>query len=173
MIKMKKVIISFAALSLLFACSDSSTTVEKKDGDVVSSIASDSKTDAELEAELERIAKEEEQRLAEIEKRATSLEFDRLKHDFGNVGPDSDNITSFEVKNTGNKPLIIDDVSASCGCTMPKKPEGPIAPGETDIIEVKFHPKPGQKNEIIKTVTVKANTVEKIHKLEIRAFVTD
>ena len=62
---MKKVIISFAALSLLFACSDSSTTVEKKDGDVVSSIASDSKTDAELEAELERIAKEEEKRLAE------------------------------------------------------------------------------------------------------------
>lgn len=173
MIKMKKVIISFAALSILFACSDSSTTVEKKDGDVVSRIASDSKTDTELDAELERIAKEEEKRLTEIEKRATSLEFDRLKHDFGNVGPDSDNITSFEVKNTGNKPLIIDDVSASCGCTMPKKPEGPIAPGETDIIEVKFHPKPGQKNEIIKTVTVKANTVEKIHKLEIRAFVTD
>ena len=54
---------------------------------------------------------------------------------------------------------------------MPKKPEGPILPGETDVIEVKFHPKPGQKNEIIKTVTVTANTVEKIHTEEILAFV--
>ena len=71
----------------------------------------------------------------------------------------------------GNKPLIISNVSASCGCTMPKKPEKPIAPGKSDVIEVVFKSKPSMKNEIKKTITVTANTIKKIHKLEIRAFV--
>ena len=54
---------------------------------------------------------------------------------------------------------------------MPQKPEGPIAPGKSDVIKVTFKSKPGQENEIKKTVTVTANTEEKIHLLEIRAFV--
>jgi hypothetical protein len=33
-------------------------------------------------------------------------------------------------KNIGNKPLVIENASASCGCTVPEKPEKPIAPGE-------------------------------------------
>ena len=85
--------------------------------------------------------------------------------------PDSDNTTVFTVTNTGDKPLILEDVSASCGCTMPRKPEKPILPGESDVIEVTFHPKPGQVNEIKKSITVTANTMKKVHMLEIRAFV--
>ena len=33
----------------------------------------------------------------------------------------------FIFSNTGNAPLIIKKVQSSCGCTVPKKPEGPIA----------------------------------------------
>lgn len=170
---MNKIVIGLFILGLTVSCGGSgSKKITKKDGNITSTAASGSVTDKELEKSLEKLEKEENERIAREKATSTTLEFDKLKHDFGNVGPDSDNITQFVVKNTGDKPLIISDVSASCGCTMPQKPEDPIPPGKSDVIEVKFHPKPGQENEIIKTVTVTANTMEKIHKLEIRAFVT-
>ena len=169
---MKRNLLSLAGLCLfLAACGSSDSGIEKHSGEVVSSIASDSKSDSELDKELEEIAKEERKREEELKANSTSLKFDKLKHDFGNVKPDSDNTTVFTVTNTGNKPLIIENVAATCGCTTPKKPEKPIAPGKSDVIEVTFSPKPGQENEITKTVTVTANTVDKVHLLEIRAFV--
>lgn len=169
---MKKHFFSVATLCLiLISCGSSDSGIEKQSGEVVSSIASDSKSDTELDRELEEIAKEERKREEELKANSTSLKFDKLKHDFGNVKPESDNTTVFTVTNTGNKPLIIENVAASCGCTTPKKPEKPIAPGKSDVIEVTFSPKPGQENEITKTVTVTANTVDKVHLLEIRAFV--
>lgn len=169
---MKKLLVTTLIVGSLVSCGGSSSNkITKKEGKITSSAASSNVSDAELEKQLAEFEKEEKERIAQLEASSTSLKFDKERHDFGNVGPDTDNITEFTVTNTGDKPLIIEDVAASCGCTMPKKPEGPISPGESDVIEVKFHPKPGQKNEIIKTVTVTANTVDKIHTVEIRAFV--
>ena len=101
----------------------------------------------------------------------TTLKFDKVLHDFGDVISEEENLTSFIVTNTGDKPLIISDVSTTCGCTTPKKPSGPIAPGASDEIQVTFKSKPTQKNEIKKTVTITANTPERVHKVDIRAFV--
>ncbi len=42
-------------------------------------------------------------------------------------------------KNVGNKPLVIENASASCGCTVPEKPEKPIAPGEIGQIKATFN----------------------------------
>lgn len=42
-------------------------------------------------------------------------------------------------KNVGNKPLVIDNASASCGCTVPVKPEKPVAPGEEGVIKATFN----------------------------------
>lgn len=42
-------------------------------------------------------------------------------------------------KNVGNKPLVIENASASCGCTVPEKPEKPIAPGEVGQIKATFN----------------------------------
>jgi len=162
----------FSLLLLSASCSNNSSEIQAKSGETASAISAGSMTEAELEESLRKIKLEEEKKLAEEIAKSTTMEFDKLKHDFGDVLPDSDNTTEFIVYNTGDKPLILEDVSASCGCTMPKKPEAPILPGESDVIEVTFHPKPGQVNEIKKTITVTANTVEKVHMLEIRAFVT-
>lgn len=163
-------ITTIAILPLLFACS-SNVEYKKKSDDVKSSISASSMTDEELRIATEEYEKEVAAKEQAFLASATSIDFDKLKHDFGDVLPDSDNTTEFIVYNTGDKPLILDDVSASCGCTMPKKPEEPILPGESDVIEVTFHPKPGQVNEIKKTITVTANTAKKVHMLEIRAFV--
>ena len=101
----------------------------------------------------------------------TSLKFDKLTHDFGKVKEETDNKTVFRVTNTGESPLIIDDVKASCGCTTPSKPTKPIAPGKSDKIEVVFHPNEGQLNKQSKTVRVTANTEPKETVLKISAFV--
>jgi hypothetical protein len=164
-------IIAVALGLVMSSCSDSSHEIKAQDGEVVSSVVAGAQSEKELKEALKEIEAEEKQLLKQEKDSYTSLTFDKLKHDFGNVRAEEENTTEFKVTNTGNRPLILSDVSASCGCTMPQKPEGPIAPGESDVIKVTFKSKPGQENEIKKTVTVTANTEEKIHMLEIRAFV--
>jgi len=170
---MKKIILPLSVLALLSSSCDSSSNdgIKAVDGDVVSTVSSSNKSDAELAKELKDFEVEEAKRLAKYEATLASLEFNEILHDFGNVESDSENTTEFVITNTGSMPLIIEDVAASCGCTTPQKPEKPIPPGKTDVIKVTFKPKEGQKNEIRKTVTVTANTPQKVHKIEIRAFV--
>ncbi len=64
---------------------------------------------------------------------------------------------SWHFKNTGNKPLIITNTSASCGCTVAEKPEEPIAPGNEGIIKAKFDSN-GREGMQRKEVFVIANT---------------
>lgn len=144
---------------------------EVKTGEIVSTIASGSQTDEEIKEEQKQIAIDEAKRIEDKKRNVTTLSFNRLEHDFGKVIEDTDNFTEFMVTNTGDKPLIISNVKASCGCTTPEKPEGPIAPGKSDKIKVKFHPNPGQLNEIQKTVTITANTDPVISTVTIKAFV--
>lgn len=64
---------------------------------------------------------------------------------------------SWHFKNTGSKPLIITNTSASCGCTVAEKPEAPIAPGKEGIIKAKFDSQ-GREGMQRKEVFVTANT---------------
>lgn len=64
---------------------------------------------------------------------------------------------SFRFKNTGNKPLVIANVTASCGCTIPETPQQPFAPGEEGVIKAKFDSK-GRTGENRKHISVDANT---------------
>ena len=63
----------------------------------------------------------------------------------------------FNFKNTGEFPLIINNVTASCGCTTPEWPREPVAPGASSSIRVRFNSrnKGGVQN---KTVSIYANT---------------
>ena len=70
----------------------------------------------------------------------------------------------FEFTNTGTEMLIIKNVTASCGCTIPEKPEEPIAPGNTAKIKATFDSR-GRAGMNQKVITVVANTKETIHTL--------
>jgi Protein of unknown function (DUF1573) len=106
--------------------------------------------------------------------KTTSIEYFDLKHNFGNVFYPSDNKFTFKFKNTGDVPLVIDKAKASCGCTIPNKPEDPIAPGEIGELDVIFRPKSGQVGQTVtKKITVTANTEPKETFLEISAQVLD
>lgn len=94
------------------------------------------------------------------------IEFKTETVDYGEIAKGSDGIRVFEFTNTGNAPLIISKVSSSCGCTIPKKPDGPILPGKTGEIQVKYDT--NRVGPIRKAVTVisNADTPTKVLKIK-------
>jgi len=168
---MKKSIIIISAL-ILSSCGDS-ITIKKQEKVNESSVVANDESEAELNAALNEFNKEEEKRLQLEKESITLISFNEIEHDYGNVKPESDNTYFFLVTNTGKKPLIIETAEASCGCTIPEKPEKPILPGKTEKLKVVFHPKPGQIGEQNKTVSVTANTNPRISVLKIKAFVKE
>lgn len=67
------------------------------------------------------------------------VKFATEKHDFGKIKQGVPVTFNFEFKNISDKPVVVENASASCGCTVPEKPEKPIAPGETGKIKVQFN----------------------------------
>ena len=92
-------------------------------------------------------------------------------HDFGTIkeanGPVS---CTFEFTNTGDKPLLIIDATASCGCTRPEFPTKPIKPGKKGKIKVTYSPI-GRPGAFKKTVKVKTNGKERTISLQIEGTV--
>ncbi|MBQ9576841.1 MAG: DUF1573 domain-containing protein [Muribaculaceae bacterium] len=97
--------------------------------------------------------------------------FEVKSHDFGTIkeadGPVS---CTFEFTNTGNKPLLIIDATASCGCTRPEFPTKPIKPGKKGKIKVTYSPI-GRPGAFKKTVKVKTNGKERTSTLRISGTV--
>jgi len=91
--------------------------------------------------------------------------------DYGTIEKGSDGVRVFEFTNTGDAPLIITEVKSTCGCTIPKKPDGPIMPGETGKIEVKYDT--NRVNPIRKTITVTSNADTPTIALKIKGEVID
>lgn len=168
---MKKTFFCISTLLLLGACT--SNERYKKEEEIHSAIEAGGENDAsyskENAAELAKIEKE----LAAEAASLTTLKVDKISHDFGTILLGSENTCSFKVTNTGKKPLLIADVQASCGCTTPEKPEGPIAPGKSDIIKVGFKPssRSNDKETISKTVTITANTEPRLTVVTVKAIV--
>ena len=75
--------------------------------------------------------------------------------DYGIIENGVDGKKTFEFKNTGDSPLIFSRIFSSCGCTIPKKPEKPIEPGESGIIEVEYDTK--RTGLFQKAITVNSN----------------
>ncbi len=100
----------------------------------------------------------------------TTISFKESSFDYGTIAQNTENKHIFEFINTGDEPLMITDAKGSCGCTVPKKPDHPILPGEKGEIEVMYKPgqKQGQQNQ---TVTLTANTIPPQTILKIKAMV--
>jgi len=60
-------------------------------------------------------------------------------YNFGKIKQGVPVTTSFTVSNTSDKPIILETVVASCGCTTPEWSKEPIAPGGTTQIKVGYN----------------------------------
>lgn len=87
------------------------------------------------------------------------VEVENDTYDFGIVDEGEKVKHEFVFTNTGEAPLIINSVRASCGCTTPNYPKEPIKPGEKSKIEVVFdtNNQPGMQHKVI---TMFANTTD-------------
>lgn len=103
--------------------------------------------------------------------KVAKIEFKSDTIDYGTIEKGSNGVRVFEFTNTGNAPLIISNVTSSCGCTIPKKPDGPILPGKTGEIEVKYDT--NRVNPIRKTITVISNAETPTVALKIKGEVID
>ena len=83
------------------------------------------------------------------------ISFKETLIDYGTIENGDDGKKTFEFKNTGNSPLIFSRIFSSCGCTIPKKPEKPIQPGESGTIEVEYDTK--RTGLFQKAITVNSN----------------
>lgn len=105
------------------------------------------------------------------QEKVAKIEFKTNIIDYGTIEKGADGVRVFEFTNTGDAPLIISKVKSTCGCTVPKKPKGPIAPGESGKIEVKYDTK--RVNPIRKTITVFSNAETPTVALKIKGLVVD
>lgn len=101
----------------------------------------------------------------EKEDNNTIGEVSPIKADLGIIKVGETKKQLFELKNTGDKPLVIITTSTTCSCASVEFQKKPIMPNETSVVEVTMKPKEtGFFNEII---MLKCNTEYPV-KLRIR-----
>ncbi len=87
---------------------------------------------------------------------STTVQIIDSSYDFGKVTDGEKVVFNYRFKNTGKKPLVIASATASCGCTVPEKPEEPIKPGETGFLKVVFNSE-GRVGPTHKEIMVSSN----------------
>ena len=97
---------------------------------------------------------------------STTVQLIDSVYNFGTVSDGEKVEYSYRFRNTGKTPLIISSAVASCGCTVPEKPEEPIKPGETGFLKVVFNSK-GRVGEVHKEITVTSNAFPKFPVLQL------
>lgn len=91
-------------------------------------------------------------------------------HDFGQLTEGDTVEYLYKFVNKGELPLVINNITASCGCTTPDWPRDPVAPGEESAVRVRFNSR-GKQGEQRKTVTVYANTQPATTDIEFKVLV--
>lgn len=99
-----------------------------------------------------------------------TLKFDKWFHDFGKIKSGDTVFHTFSFVNKGSRPVIIYDISASCGCTIPEWTQAPVLPDERGFVKVQFTKRhdPGVH---IKHLIIKANTKDPYTVLKISATI--
>lgn len=97
---------------------------------------------------------------------------DELRYDFGTIAEENGPAShTFTIRNTGQAPLVITRVTASCGCTMPEWTKAPVAPGQTGEVKVTYDPA-GRPGPFVKTVSIYSNGRKGAYMLAIKGNVT-
>jgi Protein of unknown function (DUF1573) len=130
----------FLVMPIIFSSCD----VKRKD-----KISDDSKTDS-----LKGVQKKQLE--TDAMNNTTTVQIIDSSYNFGTITEGEKVEFNYRFKNTGTNPLVIFEAHASCGCTVPEKPEKPVLPGETGFIKVVFNSS-GKKGHNEKDVNVSSN----------------
>ncbi len=99
------------------------------------------------------------------------VQFPKKVYDFGEVSEAADSVSCvFDVVNAGDRPLHIEGVYVSCGCTSVTHSHEAISPGEKGAVYVSFFPK-DLDGRYLKSIYVYTNTSPRKNVVRIKAKV--
>jgi hypothetical protein len=92
------------------------------------------------------------------------ISFKENSKDFGDIVQGQKVEHTFVLTNTGKSPLVISNVAATCGCTVPSWPKEPVAPGKSAEIKVSFNStgKMGKQNSVVRIYSNASEPIEKV-----------
>ncbi|MGY8942586.1 MAG: DUF1573 domain-containing protein [Flavobacteriales bacterium] len=99
------------------------------------------------------------------------FKFEQETIDYGKIIKGSEGERTFVFTNIGDAPLMIQSIKSSCGCTVPKKPEAPIMPGEKGEIKVSYDTK--RIGGFSKQITILSNAITARKIVKIKGFVSN
>ncbi|MFQ3576312.1 MAG: DUF1573 domain-containing protein [Cytophagales bacterium] len=88
-----------------------------------------------------------------------TMKFVKETYDFGNLEEGPNASYTFEFTNTGNQPVIITNVQASCGCTTPDWSKEPVLPNQKGFIKATYSTS-GRLGQFTKSITISSNADE-------------
>ena len=102
------------------------------------------------------------------------IQFDKSEYNFGSF-PETSPVQkcTFTFTNSGDKPLVINQAIASCGCTVPSYPKAPIKPGQKGTIEVTYNGKTKFTGHFKKAITIYTNGVPETTRIYIEGTMTE
>ncbi|WP_439128067.1 DUF1573 domain-containing protein [Polaribacter sp.] len=99
------------------------------------------------------------------------FKFEKETINYGKITKGSNGERTFVFTNIGTEPLIIKNIQSSCGCTVPKKPEKPIMPGEKGEIKVSYNTK--ILGGFSKQITIFSNAKKSRKAIKIKGYVAE
>jgi hypothetical protein len=95
---------------------------------------------------------------AQAKKADEVVKFKETVYDFGKIKQGVPVTHDFEFSNVSDKPVVVENATASCGCTTPTWPQAPVAKGKADKIKAGFNA--AAPGAFTKQITVKLAGVD-------------
>jgi hypothetical protein len=135
-------------------------------------ISCDMKRKDKLSDDKEALENKYAQQRKEASKDTTTVQVIDEHYDFGKVTDGEKVEFSYRFVNIGKHAMVVESATASCGCTVPERPEAPIMPGDTGRIKVVFN-SAGRPGKAEKNITVVANVSPEFPQLLLTGEVTN
>ena len=100
---------------------------------------------------------------------AQEFKFEEETINYGKIDKGSDGERVFVFTNIGDEAIVIKRIQSSCGCTVPKKPDAPIMPGEKGEIKVSYAT--NRVGGFSKSITIYSNAKNPTKVLRIKGLV--
>ena len=95
------------------------------------------------------------------------IKYDKSSHDFGKFDEEKKQTVVFAFTNTGDEPLVIQQVMTTCGCTVADYTKTPIPAGKKGQIKVTYNGKGKPKAFFRKVITVRSNATNAMTRIYI------
>lgn len=95
------------------------------------------------------------------------IKYDKSSHDFGKFDEEKKQTVVFAFTNTGDEPLVIQQVMTTCGCTVADYTKTPIPAGKKGQIKVTYNGKGKPKGFSRKVITVRSNATNAMTRIYI------